>query len=368
MNFVRRVLGRLTTKNAASSTVEVQPTERIRMGLVDLSLWQSRALACLEGGAVGDALGYEVEFMSYVDIRLTHPRGLRLIENGVLEASDDTQMTLFGLRAVTTVMEEGFRSADHRFEEVLLDRVRYAYLEWHDGQTLKTSASQPPGALSGEPSMRARRAPGMTCLSALGRGGRGTIDVPINDSKGCGGVMRAAPFGLIDGIDGDMAERLGQAAAALTHGHRDGWLPAGAMARIVHAVTGGAGLHVAVRGAIGKLPPSDTRTLLLLALEMGEDQNCHASGDSMTELLGQGWTGDEALAVGVYAVLKGEYFHAVMDRAAMHSGDSDSTASIAGQLLGATGAPMPDRYLDAVDMMPLLRRETARFFAVNLPN
>ena len=34
-----------------------------------------------------------------------------------------------------------------------------------------------------------RRAPGGTCLSALQEGGHGTVENPINNSKGCGGVL-----------------------------------------------------------------------------------------------------------------------------------------------------------------------------------
>jgi ADP-ribosyl-[dinitrogen reductase] hydrolase len=43
----------------------------------------------------------------------------------------------------------------------------------------------------------AQRASGNTCISALESGAMGTIEKPINDSKGCGGVMRAAPVGML---------------------------------------------------------------------------------------------------------------------------------------------------------------------------
>lgn len=46
------------------------------------------------------------------------------------------------------------------------------------------------------PEMFSRRAPGNTCLSALAAGGKGTIEKPVNNSKGCGGIMRVAPIGL----------------------------------------------------------------------------------------------------------------------------------------------------------------------------
>ena len=51
--------------------------------------------------------------------------------------------------------------------------------------------------------------------------------------------------------------------------------------------------------------------------------------------LGEGWVGEEALAIGLYAALVGRSFPEVLSIATNHSGDSDSTASIAGQLYGA---------------------------------
>lgn len=51
--------------------------------------------------------------------------------------------------------------------------------------------------------------------------------------------------------------------------------------------------------------------------------------------LGQGWVADEALAIGTYCALKAESFIDGVILAVNHDGDSDSTGSIAGNLLGA---------------------------------
>jgi ADP-ribosylglycohydrolase len=80
--------------------------------------------------------------------------------------------------------------------------------------------------------LHARRAPGMTCLSALRGGTMGTIERPLNDSKGCGGVMRAAPIGLV-ARDEQAAFTLGCEAAAITHGHPSGYYSAGCFAAII---------------------------------------------------------------------------------------------------------------------------------------
>ena len=91
-----------------------------------------------------------------------------------------------------------------------------------------------------------QRAPGMTCLSALGSGRPGTTDRPVNESKGCGGVMRVAPAGLAGGAP----FTLGGQAAALTHGHPSGYLAAAAFAQMIGALVHGRGLPDAV-GAAG---------------------------------------------------------------------------------------------------------------------
>src|SRR4029079_2843307 len=86
--------------------------------------------------------------------------------------------------------------------------------------------------------------PGRTCLSALRGPVAGTVAAPINHSKGCGGVMRIAPVGLLAG--GPHPFALGCDLAALTHGHPSGYLTAGAMALLVAQLVAGHGLDPAL--------------------------------------------------------------------------------------------------------------------------
>jgi ADP-ribosylglycohydrolase len=68
--------------------------------------------------------------------------------------------------------------------------------------------------------------------------------------------------------------------------------------------------------------------------------------EELVQQLGEGWVAEEALAVGLYAVLATapdadapgapeEHFRSAVALAVNHSGDSDSTGSIAGNILGA---------------------------------
>ena len=105
--------------------------------------------------------------------------------------------------------------------------------------------AQMDGWLIGVESLHARRAPGNTCLSALRGATMGTVDRPLNNSKGCGGVMRVAPIGLA-ARDEEAAFALGCEAAAITHGHPSGYYSAGCFAAVIQSLTEGRTLPDAV--------------------------------------------------------------------------------------------------------------------------
>jgi ADP-ribosylglycohydrolase len=128
--------------------------------------------------------------------------------------------------------------------------VRRAYLRWlhtpgdawaqivavADERPFDPDTSPLDGWLVHEGDLHARRAPGNTYLAALRAGGHGERERPVNDSKGCGGVMRAAPAGLIPALSLNEAFELGADCAAITHGHASGYLSAGALAAMVRRV------------------------------------------------------------------------------------------------------------------------------------
>ena len=72
--------------------------------------------------------------------------------------------------------------------------------------------------------------------------------------------------------------------------------------------------------------------------------------------VGEGWVGEEALAIGVYAALKASSFQNALIISANHDGDSDSTASIAGQLYGAWHGVecIPERWIKKLDVQEIL--------------
>ena len=288
----------------------------------------ARELGCLLGGAIGDALGARVEFDSLATIRGRHgPQGIRLADaGGPLVITDDTQMTLYTLEAM----------ARARHAESIVEEIREAYLDWLDTQQHHAVTRQLRGRLAAHPTLRHSRAPGNTCLSALIAGGQGTLTQPINHSKGCGGVMRTAPIGFLGGPEPlRRAFDLGAAAAAITHGHPDGWAPAGVMAMAVRALSDQADWLAVVDAGIDALAghPSASGTARLLGAARQRIERNAGAADVIS--LGEGWVGDEALAVGLAAAAVAPGFSEAVEVAANHDGDSDSTASIAGQLYGA---------------------------------
>ena len=307
-----------------------------------------RFRGCLVGGAVGDALGAPVEFMRRGEI-LRHfgPDGIRDMAPAygrVGAITDDTQMALFTaegvLRAYVRHASRGICSPP--------GVIAYAYQRWLHTQGVghELQSGHLNGWLVTRKELHARRAPGLTCLSALE--GMNSAGTPAkNDSKGCGGIMRVAPIGMLyaalGGADPADAQsrsaeafQLGCEASALTHGHPTGRLAAGAFAAIVCGILQGMTIAAAAEHALQLLERSDAheetssamRDAILLAHEAPRSAAALAR-------LGEGWIAEEALAIGLYCALCAEDFESALMLAVNHDGDSDSTGLIAGSLLGA---------------------------------
>jgi ADP-ribosylglycohydrolase len=316
---------------------------------------QDRFVACLLGGALGDAFGYPVEFDSLDTIRRHYgPAGLRapVLTDGALVVSDDTQLTLFTALAAAR--------APGRAVKALVASLRTQYLEWLDTQYGPVPADHV-GWLARDRTMRVRRAPGLTCLAALEAGGHRTPEAPANDRKGCGGVMRVAPLAFLPDLDLAQAFDRGARAAAITHGHPTGYLASGALVALLGLIRGGMSIERAAQEAatcLRGMPDGDETAAALdhaLTLAAASPTPDHASA---IRALGEGWVAEEALAIGLYAALAGKDFVDAVAIAANHSEDSDSTASIAGQIVGTSlgCAALPLAWIEALDVLePLLR-------------
>jgi ADP-ribosyl-[dinitrogen reductase] hydrolase len=291
-----------------------------------------RIIGCLLAGAAGDALGAPIEFRSFARIRQAYgERGLdRHVEayGRIGAVTDDTQMTLF--------TAEGLLEALGRPIDDIVAAVQAAYRRWLRTVTGRYQPGEP--GLAGDPRLWAARAPSMTAIRALRSGRVGSLERPINDSRGSAGVMRVAPVGLAAARIGDDATvfDLGCRLAALTHGGPSGHLSAGAFAVLVAALVDGVALPDAVDRAIGTIEDltGDSLTVERLRRAQALAEDGRPSPETV-ENLGAGWNGDEALAIAILAALTADDLPDGLRIAVNHGGDSDTTGSVAGQILGA---------------------------------
>ncbi|MQA27126.1 MAG: ADP-ribosylglycohydrolase family protein [Micromonosporaceae bacterium] len=315
-----------------------------------LDTLRDRARGCLLGGALGDALGGPVEFMSREAILRTFPGGVDLDPPG--HVTDDTQMTLFSADGLIRGRLAGTPGdALGRSEQMWR-----AYRRWLLTQEVIEPAPGGDWLLSHVP-LWAVRAPGNTCLSAL-RGDRpGLVEQPVNESKGCGGVMRAAPAGFLPDVG--EAYRVGCDLSALTHGHPSGWISGGALALLTHlTAVRDVPLWDAVSEATAAAAAEPSGAEVARALTATTDAARHRPGEpDVLVTLGEGWVAEEALAIAVYAALSHPAdVVAALRLAVEHGGDSDSTGAIAGNILGAASgvAALPRDWLARVELAELI--------------
>ena len=291
---------------------------------MDASIRRARYRGVLVGGAVGDALGAPVEFVSRYAILgaygpegvtdflpWTNGCGLRLARGSY---TDDTQMTL----ATAVGLLRGLQGYRATGVADFCSAVHERYLAWL--------------ALQDEPSQE--RFPGSTCLSALRSGRAGDLDSPLNDRKGSGGIMRVAPVGLA--FEPGQAFEVGAEVAALTHGHPSGYLAAGTFADLVSRVARGSDLLDAAPDVRELLVCMDDHDETLEMLDLAVDLFvADATLDDAYELLGKGWVAEEALGIAVFSALSfPEDFAEGVLAAVNITGDSDTTGSLTGALLG----------------------------------
>ena len=321
--------------------------------------YKSQVRGCLFGGAIGDAFGYKVEFKSLSSIHASYgERGIQKPEEtgGQFVVSDDTQMTLFTLEGLT----RGLGGTD----ETILEEIRLAYIDWLSTQSPPEIGWQPRGEICNDKRLWFLRAPGNTCLSATRAGAHGTPTDRRNDSKGCGGVMRSAPLGLVTSWLEREAFDMGCRIAAMTHGHSSGYLSAGALSCLIRLLLDGE----RPREAIGQILPllgesfegEETIATLLKVLELTRSEQ---DATECVRELGEGWVGEEALAIGIYAALRASSFEEALIIAANHDGDSDSTASIAGQIYGAWHGDgvLPNAWIEKLDIKGVMDRLLVEF-------
>lgn len=325
-----------------------------------------RVKDCIRGslmaGAAGDAIGYPVEFMSrnailarYGDKGITE---FKLDSDGKALVSDDTQMTLFTANGMLMGLTRGYMRGIGGDPK---DYVDGAYIDWYYTQTVNKKSERDDFHytwLRDLPELAHRRAPGITCLNAC-ESLLAHRDVE-NNSKGCGGIMRVAPMGLLDASFKEsggsgfyyktvyLAEA-GAHIARVTHLHPLGYLPAALMTlllsrivpltpdevkeSIIDIINDGLDVMMNMYGNDYAKYKEYLRALTLKAVNLAHS---NISDIQAIMQLGEGWTAEEAWAISLYCVIRHiDNMREAIIAAVNHDGDSDSTGSITGNIMGA---------------------------------
>ena len=317
----------------------------------DNSLYRDRIRGSLVGGAAGDALGYAVEFIKLRAIRKEYgEQGITEyttdFNTGTAVISDDTQMTLFTADGILAAMEAGITVPA---SSKLYPYVHNAYADWYLTQGgspgRRPVKDMPVSELTDIPDLNVRRAPGITCMNALSSPAKRNLYKPVNNSKGCGGIMRVAPAGLMY-PEASLEEvvEMGAEISAITHGHPLGCFPSGIFAAVVQQAAyseDGRSLAVMIKNATDAARRLYGKSDCWEELEDLIDKAVSFAGNDRSDEanireLGEGWVAEETLAVSLYCALKYENdFSSCVIAAVNHDGDSDSTGAVAGNILGA---------------------------------
>ncbi len=283
-----------------------------------------RSLGCLLGGALGDVM----------------------VSEGKISAK--TQMALF--------TAEGLLRAEVRFNTkgigpIYSATVTHAYLRWLTTQDILPAGEYTEdGWLIEATHMHRARKTDPTSIRVL-RNLKTRGERAPNQAQGWGGLVRVSPMGILGSKLFDYPQRraeifnLGCELAWITHGHENGFLPAGCFAVLIAGLCHGLELERAIQIAADLLPSEgegrDVRLLLEEALSMTVqhslfDSRQHATPELVFSKLGPGKVAHEVLAQAILFSSSSDDFESCIDRALLMTRGNAAVAFTVGSILGAS--------------------------------
>ena len=269
---------------------------------------RDRIRGAMIGCAAGDALGYPVERLS--ETAIAERYGLRgitdydLDENGTARITADTQLMLLSANGILFAHTRG------ALRGIMAPVYQYFdafYFDWYRVQTTERASRSRVGWISAYPSSSAQRALSPTSMKVFSSDKFGSMDEPVNDSKGSGCLLRAVPIGLSYSDDPAYILDLAANTAALTHGHKLAWISSGALALIISLIIHQElSITEAVNQTLKALEETfpDSRTTVVYELLRSIHPAVSLASSASSDLdaihsLGEGWVAEEALAIGL---------------------------------------------------------------------
>lgn len=323
----------------------------------------------LLGMAVGDAMGYTVDSRSWQEIREDYgPNGLLGYDlvNGYADVTSYTQIAAFACNGLLLGMTRG------QMLGKMAPFVKYIELSSREWMLSQRPWGRPGRAycwLLRKAELCRRHCMDTRMLDTLNRQRIGTMETPINNFPGPGGITAAVGVGLFFGkkrLEQQEIDRLGAEAVALTHGSPTAFLSGAVLAHVLSRLIGN--------------PQAPLKQLFLQAAEAVKEQFGHQysqafeiatlvrhavtyaespslSQPEVMERLGCD-TAAQVLAGAVYACLvSGGDFDSAMIAAVNHSGRSAAVGALTGAILGAKlgEEALPDFYIECLEPAEVLR-------------
>ncbi len=295
-----------------------------------------KAKGIIYGLAIGDALGKPTEFMTLSAIKAEYgEKGIQDLPEPAL-FTDDTQMSI-------AIAEALIKTRDQDVDSIMA-AVKDEFVKWlHSPEN--------------------NRAPGNACLTGVANLEKGMhwTESGVAGSKGCGTAMRAAPIGYLFQHDPEKLREVAHASGICTHGHPtadaacigaayliklalDGVEPENMIPKLLQFTEGISSEFDEAINKVGECIEQESRLT---------SSPVHPFADSpVPAVLGEGWVGEEAVALALYCFLKyPDSYEKTVVRGANTNGDSDSSACIAGSISGAYLGidAIPDRCIKDIE-------------------
>ncbi|MES2789704.1 MAG: ADP-ribosylglycohydrolase family protein [Planctomycetota bacterium] len=282
-----------------------------------------RVLGCIVGGALGDAIGSCYEGVE-------PPQDLVIPDR--LRISDDTQMTV---ATCESFVEHGV---------VTPKSVAEHFLRWHRGRRITGLGAST-----------------LKALTELEVGGHwATVGAVGERAAGNGAAMRIAPLAFVLDPDDDLQRQVIRDVCRITHRHDEAYLGALAIVRVIRNVLAGSSLdETLISSVVARLPDSRVRDRLhgLLNTSMTVRQY----GDTF------GATGYvvDSVPLAILAAVRSASFMSTVDSIVKCGGDTDTVASMFGQIFGAAHGidSLPRDLVARIDAIEMIQNVASGFYS-----